>query len=237
MPGEKIAGPDFCNRLSVGLRILKLLRNLIKDVPYIEYDASMLQEAASCADAFPKLFRLQFDFVNSHTAVEGNLESIILSLLEEFLHVVQVIFCNASAFQNIQACVVASILDNLDSSIWRDDKSATNIKPPLVYFPRTVLYVINLILDIKRQAHQALDLKEFDTDLVGSSAEFLHDCPSCLAHFERVPLLKRFTADELLRIIFSPSTQWMDNLMDLISFLHSEGVKLRPKVERSHSSS
>lgn len=236
MPGEKIAGPDFCNRLSVGLRILKLLRNLIKDVPYIEYDASMLQEAASCADAFPKLFRLQFDFVNSHTAVEGNLESIILSLLEEFLHVVQVIFCNASAFQNIQACVVASILDNLDSSIWRDDKSATNIKPPLVYFPRTVLYVINLILDIKRQAHQALDLKEFDTDLVGSSAEFLHDCPSCLAHFERVPLLKRFTADELLRIIFSPSTQWMDNLMDLISFLHSEGVKLRPKVERSHSS-
>ncbi|KAJ6369826.1 hypothetical protein OIU76_028138 [Salix suchowensis] len=236
IPGEKIAGPDFCNGLSFGLRILKLLRNLIKHIPYIEYDASMLQESASCAEAFPKLFRLQFDFVNNHTAVDGNLESLILSLLEEFLHVVQVIFCNTSALQNIQACVVASILDNLDSSIWRDDKSSTTTKPPLVYFPRTVLYVVNLIQDIKRQAHQALDLNEFDTDVVGSSAEFLHDCPSCLAHFERVPLLKRFTAEELLRIIFSPSTQWMDNLMYLVSFLHSEGVKLRPKVERSHSS-
>uniref|UniRef100_A0A6N2MZV9 Auxin transport protein BIG n=1 Tax=Salix viminalis TaxID=40686 RepID=A0A6N2MZV9_SALVM len=236
IPGEKIAGPDFCNGLSFGLRILKLLRNLIKHIPYIEYDASMLQEAASCAEAFPKLFRLQLDFVNNHTAVDGNLESLILSLLEEFLHVVQVIFCNTSALQNIQACVVASILDNLDSSIWRDDKSSTTTKPPLVYFPRTVLYVINLVQDIKRQAHQALDLNEFDTDVVGSSAEFLHDCPSCLAHFERVPLLKRFTAEELLRIIFSPSTQWMDNLMYLVSFLHSEGVKLRPKVERSHSS-
>lgn len=233
---EKMAGPDFCNRLSFGLRILKLLRNLIKNIPYVEYDTSLLREVASCSNKLPYLFRLGFEFANNHAAVEGSLESLVLLLLEEFLHLVQVIFCNSSASTNIQVCIVASILDNFDSSVWRYSKSAANPKPPLVYVPQIVLYVLKLIQDLKRQTYQALDLKEFDTDLICATTNLIDDYPSCLAHSERVPLLKRFTVEELLKIIFSPSTQWMDNLMHVIFFLHCEGVKLRPKVERSHSS-
>ncbi|BBH00253.1 hypothetical protein Prudu_010193 [Prunus dulcis] len=39
-----------------------------------------------------------------------------------------------------------------------------------------------------------------------------------------------------VNMIFPSSEQWMDDLMHLIFFLHLEGVKLRPKVERSYSS-
>ncbi|XP_020540052.1 auxin transport protein BIG isoform X2 [Jatropha curcas] len=232
----KMAGPDFCWRFSFGLRILKLLRNLMKDFPYVGYDVSLLQEVALCAGVLVGLFRIGFDFANNHASIEGSSESLILSLLEEFLLLVQVVFCNSNVFQNIQACIVASVLDNLDSSLWRYNKSAANVKPPLVYFPQSVLYILKLIQDLKKPTYRSLDLKGFDTDIIGSSTDLLNDYPSCVVHSEKVPLLKRFKIEDLLKIIFAPSTQWMDNLMHLIFFLHYEGVKLRPNVERSHSS-
>ena len=112
---------------------------------------------ASFADVLPILFRPGFEFVNSHAAIDGSFESLILLLLEEFLQLVQVVFCNSSIFQNIQACIVASILDNLDSTVWRYNKSTANLKPPLAFFPRSVLYILKLIYDLKRQTHQPLN--------------------------------------------------------------------------------
>ncbi|KAJ9147476.1 hypothetical protein P3X46_029633 [Hevea brasiliensis] len=237
MHDEKMGGPDFCSRLSFGLRVLKLLRNLMKDIPYVGYDSSLLQEVALCADVLPSLFKISFEFSNNQAFVEGSADCLILLLLEEFLLLVQVVFCNSCAFQNIQVCIVASVLDNLGSSIWRYNKSAANPKPPLVYFPRSVLHILKLIQDLRRQTFQALDLKGFDTVLIGSSTDMLNNYPLCHAHSEKVPLLKKFKIEDLLKIIFSPSTKWMDNLMHLLFFLYCEGVKLRPKVERSHSSS
>ncbi|WCJ25516.1 auxin transport protein (BIG) [Euphorbia peplus] len=232
---EKMAGSDICRRLPFGLRILKLLRNLMKDFLHVGYDASLLQEVASFADVLPSLFRISFEFSNSQAVIEGRSEDLILSLLEEFLLFVQVAFCNSSAFQNIETCIVASLLDNLDSSLWRYNNSVVDPKPPLVYFPQSVIYMLKLIHDLKRQTYHALDLKGFDADLIGSSVDLLHNVPSCHVHSEEVPLVKRFNMEELLKIIFPSSTQWVDNLMHLIFFLHCEGVKLRPKVERSHS--
>lgn len=234
---EKSAGPEFCRRLSFGLRILKLVRNLMKDIPNVGYDASLLQEVALCADLLPRLFKIGCEFANNQAVVEGSSDCLVLLLLEEFLLLVQVVFCNSCAFQNIQVCIVASLLDNLDSSIWRYNKSAANPKPPLVYFPRSVLHILKLIKDLRRQTYQALDLKGFDTVLIGSSTDMKNNYPLCHAHSEKVPLLKKFNIEDLWKIIFAPSTQWMDNLMHLIFFLYCEGVKLRPKVERSHSSS
>lgn len=232
---EKTAGTNFSKRLSFSLRILKLLGSLSKDIPYVEYDVQLVQAVASFADVLPILFRPGFEFVNSHAAIDGSFESLILLLLEEFLQLVQVVFCNSSIFQNIQACIVASILDNLDSSVWRYNKSTANLKPPLAFFPRSVLYILKLIYDLKRQTHQPLNWEEFERVLSGSSADLI-DSPYCYVHFEKVPLLKRYTVEELLKMIFPSSKQWVDNLMHLIFFLHSEAVKLRPKVERSSSS-
>lgn len=231
---EKTAGANFRRRLSFSLRILKLLGSLVKEIPYVKYDTLLLRAIASFADQLPSLFRSSFEFANNHAA-EGSLESIILLLLEEFLNMVQVIFCSGSAFQNIQACMVASILDNLDSSVWKYDSSSANLKAPLAYFPRTVLYITKLIQDLKRQTYQALDFDDLDRELSGNGSDLSVDSPFCHVRLEKVPLLKKFSVEELVKMIFPASTQWVDNLMHLLFFLHSEGVKLRPKVERSHS--
>ncbi|OMO52577.1 Zinc finger, ZZ-type [Corchorus capsularis] len=232
---EKIVGTNYRKRLSFSLRILKLLGCLMKDVPYVEYDPSLLEAVASCADVLPNLFRPSFEFVNNIAATEGNFESLALLLVEEFIHLVQVIFCSSSVFQNVQACIVASILEHLNPSMWRYNKAASNVKPPLAYFPRTVVYILKLIQDLRSYTQEVYDLKELDAEFVGSCVDLSKDVPSCHVRLQKVPLLKRFTIDELLKMIFPSSSKWVDNLMHLICFLHSEGVKLRPKVERSTS--
>ncbi|KAK8606644.1 hypothetical protein V6N13_052411 [Hibiscus sabdariffa] len=232
---ERTTGTNFRKRLSFSLRILKSLGCLVKDVPYVEYNSSMLEAVASCADVLPNLFRPSFEFVNNIAATEGNFESLVLSLVEEFVHLVRVIFCNSVIFQNVQACIVASILEHLGPSIWRYNKAASNIKAPLAYFPRTVIYTLKLIQDLRSQLNEVVDLKELSTEL-GGCVDLSNDSPSCHLRVQKIPLLKRFTVGELSRMIFPSSSKWMDNLMHLVSFLHSEGVKLRPKMERSTSS-
>lgn len=226
---EKVASTNFRKRLSFSLRILKLLGSFSKDIPYIEYDTSLVQAVASLADVFPCLFRPGFEIVNSNAATEGSFESLVLLLLEEFLELVRGTFCNSHIFLNVQACVVASILQNLDSSVWRYNKSAANPKPPLAYFPRSVIYMLKLIRDLKRQTNRALNWKDLSTEV----SDNIVDVPSCHVRLEKVPLLKRYTFEQLLEMIFPSSIKWVDNIMHIIFFLHSEGVKLRPKVERS----
>uniref|UniRef100_A0A0V0IHA4 Putative ovule protein n=1 Tax=Solanum chacoense TaxID=4108 RepID=A0A0V0IHA4_SOLCH len=156
-------------------------------------------------------------------------------LLEEFIQLVQAIFCNTHVFQNIQACIAAAIFDHLDPNLWRYSKSAAaNLRPPLAYCPRVVSYVLNLILDVRNRTYQLFEYKGLDGD--GASASQLVEPPSCQVHSAKVNLLKKYSVEELLRIIFPPSVQWVDNLMHLLLFLHSEGVKLKPKLERSCSS-
>ncbi|XP_050383808.1 auxin transport protein BIG [Argentina anserina] len=232
---ENFSGASVCKRLSFTLRIIKLLGSLAKDIPYIEFDASLVQAVGSLAEALPRLFRPGFEFVNSHVPVEGSFESLSLLLLEDFIELVRVTFCNSSVFLNVQVCLIASIMDNLDSSLWRYNNSVTNLKPPLVYFPRIVIYILSLIHDLKRQTTRAVNWKEFDTELMVSNTSVI-DPPSCLVRSEKVPLLQRYTFEQLVKIIFPSSNQWLDNLLHVIFFLHSEGVKLRPNVERTHSS-
>ncbi|CAN1826681.1 Auxin transport protein BIG [Linum perenne] len=234
--GEKWSSTDFSGRLSFSLRIVRLLRSLVTESPYIEYDDSLLQQIALLADTIPSIFRQSLEFVNKQGAVESDFESLAISLVEEFLHLVQLIFCNSSVPQNIKVCIAASVLDNLDSSVWTYDKSAAIVKPPLVYFPRTIFLILGVIQDVRRAKCQNLGLKELDRNLFGSSSEFPNS-PSCHLHCKEVPLLKRLTAEESLRVIFSSSAKWLDNLVHLILFLQCEGTKFRPKIEKSQSSS
>ena len=69
----------------------------------------LVQAVGSFADTLPYLFRHGFEFVNYNPAFEGSFESLILLLLEEFLDLSRVIFCNGNVFLNIQVCVIASI--------------------------------------------------------------------------------------------------------------------------------
>lgn len=234
---EKATNLSFRKKLNLASRILKLIGNLTKDMPYMEYDPALLQAIALCADVLPRLFKTRFEFVNIYVTTESWCETLLLSLLEEFLHVAQIIFCNSSVFQNIQTCIVASLMDNLDYGIWRYNKAASNSKPPLAYFPRSVMFILKLIEDIQRRTYQTLDLKALNMELIGSFAGAEADSLSFSIHQEKVFLPKKYTVDELLKIILPSSRPWMDNLVHLVFFLHSEGVKLKPKLERSYSSS
>ncbi|KAL5095744.1 hypothetical protein RYX36_000071 [Vicia faba] len=229
---ERALGQNFRRRLSFILRMLKILGSLMTDVPYVEYDASLLSAVASFTDTLSNLFRIKLEFVNTYATIEGSLESTVLMITEEFLHDVLVIFGNSNVAENIQACVVASILESLDSSVWIYDKTDPNSKPPLAFFPQFVVYTLKLINDLRKQRPQIpFEQKDFDVELVGSSTDF-----SCLVHRGTVPLLKGHTFEELIKLIFPPSSQWIENLMQLCLFLHSEGLKFRQKTERSHSS-
>ncbi|KAG4937539.1 hypothetical protein JHK85_052458 [Glycine max] len=234
---EKAMSQNFRRRLSFILRMLKILGSLLKDVPYVEYDASLMGAVATFSNTLFSLFRINFEYVNTFSVTEGSFESIILMVIEEFLHSVQVIFGNSNVSKNIQTCIIAAILESLDSSVWTYDKFAPNLKPPLAYFPRFIVYTLKLITDLKRQRHLVpFEWKDFDVELVGSSTDSQIGSPSCLVHLEPVPLLKGFTLEELLKLMFPVSSQWIANLMQLALFLHCEGLKLRPKMERSHSS-
>ncbi|KAI5432312.1 hypothetical protein KIW84_036161 [Lathyrus oleraceus] len=234
---ERALGQNFRRRLSFILRMLKILGSLMTDVPYVEYDASLMSAVASFTDTLPNLFRIKLEFVNTYATIEGGLESTVLMITEEFLHDVLVIFGNSYVADNIQACVVASILESLDSSVWIYDKTDPNSKPPLAFFPRFVVYTLKLINDLRKQRPQIpFEQKDFDVELVGSSTDSQNSSFSCLVHRGTIPLLKGHTFEELIKLIFPPSSQWIENLMQLCLFLHSEGLKFRQKTERSHSS-
>ncbi|KAI3768455.1 hypothetical protein L2E82_19139 [Cichorium intybus] len=217
---EKIDSINLRKRLSFCSRVFKLLSSVTKDAPYVEYDAKLLGSFSSFLNILPSLFASKYEFATNNVSVEFNIESLVLLLLEAFLHLVHTIFCNSNVFQNTLVCVIVSVFENLDVDVWRYDKSVTNIKLPVAYFPRIVLYVLKLVEDIKKQQYQALELKgEVDSFLCGG-----------------ISLVKKYTVDELLKVIFPTSKQWVDNLMHLSFFLHSEGVKMLPKLDRSYSS-
>ncbi|GAB4828001.1 hypothetical protein Ancab_040036 [Ancistrocladus abbreviatus] len=233
---EKIAGLSFRRRLSLCLRILKLLKNLMRCIPHVQLDAPLLQSVASFADVVPGVFRPGFEFVINHGNAEISYESLVLMVLDEFLHLVQLVVCDRGIFLNIRVCIVASTLAYLDPNTWKYNKSANNMMPPLVYFPRCVIYIVRLIENIKKQGHQMQARKEFDTTYKLSSADFQDSSASCHVHSESISLYGKYMLEELLKIIFPASVQWVDYLMHLLLFLHSEGVKLRPKLERLGSS-
>lgn len=223
---QKTAGNNSGRKLSLSLRILKLLGNLSHHIPYVENDSVLLEACASYAGAFPGLFSIRFEFVGSSNIMEGSFESLILLLLEEFLHVLQFFFGNTVVFQNFQVCIAASILDNLASIDWRYDKSATNVKPPLAYFPRVVVFVLKLVHEVSGRTHQAFDWKN-----LGSLKSILSDSLSFSLHTKKVHLLERYTVEDLMKFIFPTSRQWLDSLIHLLFFLFSEGVKSQNKME------
>ncbi|XP_017240355.1 auxin transport protein BIG isoform X1 [Daucus carota subsp. sativus] len=233
---DKTVQYNLRKRLSCLTRIFKLLGSVTKDVLYVEYDSVLFQAVASVLSVLPNLFKPGFEFISNSASVESSVDSLIISVLQEFLQFVHVIFCNSNVFRNIQAFLVASVLDNLDAEVWRYNKSSGIPMPPLSYFPQIVTYVLKLIGDINQQNYQDFELGNLHADggevLISKQTESF----SCQIHSEKFFLLKKYSVQELMSIIFPISKQWLDNLMHLAFFLHSEGVKLKSKLEAAHSS-
>ncbi|XP_047958465.1 LOW QUALITY PROTEIN: auxin transport protein BIG [Salvia hispanica] len=230
-PDEKQTSLNLRRKFSTCLRILNLLGSVTKSHPILYSDNLLLHSAASFIDILPILFRTGFEFVNANTVVESSYESLAAHILEEFLRVMQATFCKNFVFQNIQACVAASVLQNLGCDVWRFDKYSPSHKLPLAYFPRVVIFVLKLISDIKDQTLHFIELD--DAGLPDSQLGL--NSPSCHVGSKKVILLKKHTVVDLLEILFPSAVQWLDNVMHLLFFLHSESTKLEPLLERSCS--
>ncbi|XP_057522070.1 auxin transport protein BIG [Amaranthus tricolor] len=229
----KTAESSICQRLSIVLNILKLLGNLARSVPYVEIGSKMLQSVAAFTDMLPGMFRPELEFISSNIA--SDYEGIVLSILEEFLHLIKLLSCNKMVFQNVRACVLSSIISLLDLSLWRYNKSVSSLKPPLVYFPRCVTYIVKLIGDVKSQGNDMHLVKDSRSDFSFGSADF-ETRGVCHVQSGEIRLTENYAVEDLLKIIFPKSIQWVDNLIHLLYFLHTEGVKLQPKLEKSCSS-
>ncbi|GER49260.1 E3 ubiquitin-protein ligase UBR4 [Striga asiatica] len=226
---EKQVCHNMRRRLSTCIRIFKLMGCLTKENSFVDSDNQLLQSTASFIDVLPTLFGAGVEFANA----ESSCESLAVHCLEEFLQAMQATLCRNYIFQNIQACVATSILHILDSDVWSSDKYVSSHKLPLACSPRVIIFVLKLISDIKDPAHYIVDVGDLDTRCTDSTEL---EAPLCHVRNEEVLLLRKYTVDELLAFIFPPSVQWLDNLMHLAFFLHSEGIKLRPILERSFSS-
>lgn len=224
---------NFSFRLSFSQRIFRLIGQLAREISRDAFDDELLSAIRCCAETVPTLFRLKIDCVNYDSNTTNNFGSLALLVLEEFLQVTQVIFLDGHVFQNIRSCVLASILDILDSEIWRYDGSKSSPRPPLVYWPQIVLYILKLLKEAKHWASHVNDWKEVSDYCCSSGISgFTYQI-----HSEKFVLLQRCTFGEYLRLLFPPTKQWLDNLVHLSFFLYCEGVKLKPRVDRSRQNS
>ena len=223
---------NFSLRLSFSQRIFRLLGHLAREVSHDAFDAELLHAVKGCADTIPTLFKLKIDYISCDVATTNNFGSLVLQVLEEFLQLVQVIFLDGYVFQNIRICLLASILDILDAKIWRYDGSKSYSRTPLVYWPQIVLYVLKLIKQAKNWTSRTCNWEELPDDSSGSGTDVL----SYEIHSAKLVLLRRYTCGEYLRIMFPASKQWVDDLIRLAFFLHCEGLKLRPRVDKLRQS-
>ncbi|THU64013.1 hypothetical protein C4D60_Mb01t21950 [Musa balbisiana] len=229
---------NFTLRLSFSRRILKFLRDLVKEVPYGACDVDLLHSVTRYADKLPTLFKLKFDFLSGNLGYkESKYGGLLLEMFEEFLQFGKIVFYDSSIFRNIQACMIASMMGILGYEVWRYDRSSSSPSPPLVYSPQVVLCLLKFLNDAKSWASPAHDMKiNLDVGFTDHSCESEASGPSCHVRDEKILLLRRHTFEELLNIIFPQSEKWMDNLVHLMSFLHSEGVK-STLIEKSRLSS
>ncbi|KAF3621707.1 hypothetical protein FXO38_30564 [Capsicum annuum] len=116
------------------------------------------------------------------------------------------------SFQNYEKLVILDGKDiatgkhvETDPDLWKYSKSVVaDLKPPLSYYPHEVAYDVNLILDVRNKTDQLFEYKGLDGGVASSNQ----------------PSGASFMLGSLNRI------------MQLLLFLPSEGVKLKPKLER-----
>ena len=214
---------NFHLKLSLSSKLLRLLGNLVKDRPVLDFDADLLSTVASIADSLPKLFKIEMDLADCELSHgQNNFWGLLLNLLDDFHHFVKFAFCGSIVYHNVRTSMVAAILGALDSNTWRYDSSGSCFRSPVVYFPQIVMYLLRLIGEVKNQKCQ----------LHNPIFKYESHSFSCLVDSKEVFLLQSYMTEEHLRIIFPSSRHWVDDLLHLACFLHSEGLRCRTKTDR-----
>ncbi|XP_020522820.1 auxin transport protein BIG [Amborella trichopoda] len=216
-------------------RILSLVARLTREAPYVASDVELLLQAAALAELLPELFKHRHDPLNFDScAEEKRIEHHLMVLMEDFFHFVEAVFHSDNIFLNIKTCISASMLNILDTQVWSYDKHSSIQKPPLVFAPQVIMYLLKLIGEVRTQTCQVLSWKQKSD--INSVENFMNSeigvAPSFNISSEKVSLVERYTSEQLLRLIFPIGGHWLDDLIHLASFLHSQGVKYKVKNDR-----
>ncbi|KAJ3693241.1 hypothetical protein LUZ60_008721 [Juncus effusus] len=226
---EKLEDSNLLLKLSFGLKTLKLLKTLISESPHGSCDTELLNSVASFVNSVPILFELTVDFGTSDSTVfADSVGSVLIQTIDELAQFVRVAFYTADVSRTVEACLIGSIFEILNSKSWRYDKSSPSLRAPLVCSPRVVQYLFYLLMDKKRWVSKA-DVSEN----VGSSSTV--NPTSCTVGSKTVSLLKKLSYEECLGLIFPDSENWMDDLIHLVSYLHTLTVKSVTIVEKSRT--
>ncbi|CAN6479149.1 unnamed protein product [Victoria cruziana] len=221
-------------RLSFVIRILRLLGNLANEMPFVGSDEELLHSVATFGNELPSLFLGKLETLScDHPVLENSLENVLVLLLEGFFQFIRSLYSDGNVFQNIQACIIASLFSILDDKIWRNDKASATQKPPLAYCPKIVMYILKLLKQFKGSLSGGIQNlgNYFNVSLDWCSP--LDDSPVCHVHAKKVKLLQTFACDELLELVFPASGDCLDSLVYLTNYLYLEGMKARPKADRS----
>ncbi|KAK7360305.1 hypothetical protein VNO77_02289 [Canavalia gladiata] len=77
---------------------------------------------------------------------------------------------------------------------------------------------------------------DFTQKLVGSSVDVPNSSPACFVHLKFASLLKAYSFEEFLKLIFSVLNRWIASLVQCVLLFHFEELKSGLKMERYHSS-
>eukprot|EP01018_Ginkgo_biloba_P024431 Gb_03145 [translate_table: standard] len=225
--------------ISLTTKLLKLLVSLMKATAFVASSTKLFEHIAEVADLLPGLFKLTFDAINCDPVdMESNFEHLLPLLLETFFQFVQGVVLDDTFFENIRTFVLAAMLDILDARMWTQDRQSAVQKLPLIYKPQVIIKVMRLVRDVRIQTHKRLYWKETHSgDHSGDSiANSVPAALSCHLRSELFTLIGERTREQQLGIIFPYTGHWLEDLIAVASFLHTQGVKTRPRGDKSRPS-
>ncbi|GLJ18302.1 hypothetical protein SUGI_0323850 [Cryptomeria japonica] len=237
---EENSEEKVLSRIMLITKLLKVLLSLAKATPFTVSSNQLLVNISEMADLLPGVFKLRFEASNCDLMnAENNLDHLLPLMLETFFQFVHSVVLDDNIFENIRTFIIAALLDTLDGGMWRLDRPNTVQQLPLVYKPQVFIKILRFIRDVRLQSHRNIYWKETNHgDQSGDKerADIISVALCCHLRSEIFSLIGERSKEEQINVIFSSAGPWLDNLVSLASFLHFQGVKPRPKGDKSWSS-
>ena len=105
----------------------------------------------------------------------------------------------------------------------------------MVYKPEVIIKILGFAQDTRSQNCKKLHWKQTSQgDHEGDGVVDLTSIAlSCNLHSEHFALIVEHSKENQLNVIFPQAGHWLEDLIAIASFLHAQGLKTRPRGEKS----
>jgi len=233
---EESSDEKVQSRTTLITKLLKLLVSLTKATTFVVSSNQLLINISEVAGLLPGLFKLKFETVNCDPVdVENNLDHQLSLISETFFQFVHDVVLDDTIFENICTFVLATLLDILDGRMWRYERQKTVQKLPLVYKAEVIIKILGCARDTRLQNCKKIHWKltshgDHEGDRVVGLASTALSCNLRSVHFS---LIGERSKENQLNIIFPQAGHWLEDPIAIANFLHAQGVKTRPRGDKS----